>query len=328
MTKKNNETQQLSKLTDLLIDDIMAASDEEILKEAAEDYPDVREEAIRVFSLIQGVIDDSKSDKNGRLVSDTSITDDYEKKSISGPMSWERLIIPGLPAQNNVEIVDDDAGKLSSSEISNDGAKKTVRSRGANNSFKRAVLAAEIVSRWYKEATFGSVKLQKTLFLCENFLGFSEVSGNYHRHAAGPHDNRMMRSVVKQMADAKWYATGKDGYKTVFIPLDKVGNHKEYFCRYWGERENDFNCLIEKLSKLDTEKTEIIATLYAAWNDFLIDGKNPSSAEIIDEVLNNWNDSKRRIDSTRWAAALQWMSANQFVPNGSGSKTRSSAGDN
>jgi hypothetical protein len=37
---------------------------------------------------------------------------------------------------------------------------------------------------------------------------------------------------------------------------------------------------------------EISATLYAAWNDFLIDGAEPTDAQIIDEVLERWHEKK------------------------------------
>lgn len=195
------------------------------------------------------------------------------------------------------------------------------KNREANDSFKRAVLATEIVSRWHTNAKFGSVKLQKALYLCEKHLSFSEVQGNYYRHAAGPHDNTLMRSVTSQMKKAKWYEAKKDGQRTVFIPLEKAGSHKTYFGRYWADNSGEFDILISKLTNMDTEQTEIVATLYAAWNDFMIDGKDPADEEIVTEVLDRWHDSKRRINQNRWKEALLWMKKNALVPKGQGAKT-------
>jgi len=65
--------------------------------------------------------------------------------------------------------------------------------------------------------------------------------------------------------------------------------------------------LLHLLSHADTERCEIVATLYGAWNDFLIDGVHPSDDQIVDEVLTNWNPRKGRIGRNRWVAALRWM---------------------
>ena len=80
--------------------------------------------------------------------------------------------------------------------------------------------------------------------------------------------------------------------------------------------------LLRMLSHADTERCEIIATLYGAWNDFLIDGVHPSDDQIVDEVLTNWNPSKERIDRNRWVAALTWMRQNDIVPVGFGMSTK------
>jgi len=56
MNKKLKDSEQLSRVTELLVDDIMAASDEEILAEVAEDGIDVREETRRIFLLVQEAI--------------------------------------------------------------------------------------------------------------------------------------------------------------------------------------------------------------------------------------------------------------------------------
>jgi type I restriction enzyme S subunit len=65
-----------------------------------------------------------------------------------------------------------------------------------------------------------------------------------------------------------------------------------------------------------TEQCEIVATLYSAWEDFLNQGISPSDEQIVDEVLNNWNESKQRIERERWLTALDWMRKNGFVPCG------------
>lgn len=61
-----------------------------------------------------------------------------------------------------------------------------------------SVLAAEIAERLYEEPTFGHVKMEKMLFLTER-LCHIDISSNYHRDAAGPYDNRALRSIDSQL---------------------------------------------------------------------------------------------------------------------------------
>lgn len=187
--------------------------------------------------------------------------------------------------------------------------------------FRRAVLAAEIVHLMHQESTFGAVKAQKALYLCEQHLGMSEVAGTYHRHAAGPHDNRMMRSVESQLRKQRWYDAVRKAGAVKFRPLAHAGQHRKYLDRYWPDRSS-FDALMLMLKSMTTQQAEIVATLYAAWNDFLLKGVQPSDDIIVNEVLNNWHDSKRRISEQRWQTALDWMRKKDLVPRGTGSLTQ------
>src|SRR5205085_8458483 len=138
--------------------------------------------------------------------------------------------------------------------------------------FKRGVLAAEIVSQLHIEPRFGRVKLQKLLYLCEYHAELQEIESDYIKAAAGPFDNRLIRSVESQLLKAKWYETieikenGRvKGYK--YRPLEKAGTHKTFFERYWGAKRNPIQRIINLLRTEKTKHCEIVATLYAAWND-------------------------------------------------------------
>jgi type I restriction enzyme S subunit len=80
--------------------------------------------------------------------------------------------------------------------------------------------------------------------------------------------------------------------------------------------------LIRLFKTARTIQCEIIATLYGAWNDFIINGKNPTDGQIVDEVLTNWHESKERIERDRWLAALDWMRQKDIVPAGYGVSTK------
>jgi restriction endonuclease S subunit len=191
----------------------------------------------------------------------------------------------------------------------------------ANPFFRRSVLAAEIVDRLHTDETFGRVKFQKALFLCEHHLNLPEVGGDYRRAAAGPFDNRLIHSVESQLERSKWYKAVKSEGRTTYVPMEKAGGHKPYFSRYWGEFEIRFTALVKLLKPMKTEQAEIVATLYAAWNDFLIKHEPVDDQKIVNEVLSNWDDSKARISEDRWHKALDWMRQKGLTPHGFGRAT-------
>jgi len=198
--------------------------------------------------------------------------------------------------------------------------------RKAPPAFRRAVLAAEIADRLHDDPTFGRVKFQKILYLCEYHLGM-DLGGNYRRQAAGPLDSRMLRSVEGQMERQKWYAAQSDARRTTYVPLENAGGHRKYFDNYWSDYREGLDSLIALLRPLDTERCEIVATLFAAWNDLIIVGKPFDDDDILREVRGKWHESKERFDERRLRRALQWMRDKGLVPQGRGKATTIKPGE-
>jgi len=189
--------------------------------------------------------------------------------------------------------------------------------------FKRAVFAAEVVHQLHDDSRFGSVKHEKIVHLCELHLDLhKELDRHAYKEAAGPYDPKARRSVEAIFAKQKWFKAHKpDGKRVVYTPLEKCGAHKSYFGRYFGDRRLAIQSIIDLLRPLDTERCEIIATLYAVWNDFLIDGIQPTDDAIVASVL-QWHPKKATIAEGRWLAALPWMRDKGLIPTGRGEKTR------
>ncbi|MBI5967109.1 MAG: hypothetical protein HY882_04530 [Deltaproteobacteria bacterium] len=185
--------------------------------------------------------------------------------------------------------------------------------RAANIYFRRSVFAAEIVHRLHDEPTFGHVKFQKLFFLCEKQCGV-DTGATYYRQAAGPHDNRALRSIDSQVEKQQWYAAQKVDERYRYVPLAKAGGHEIYFHRYFTDVEDEFTRLIEMFRKVNTEWCEIIATLYSAWEDLLGSGEQVTEDRIIEEVLHHWHSSKQRIEEDRWRRAISRMKAKGLVP--------------
>jgi len=193
--------------------------------------------------------------------------------------------------------------------------------RKAPAAFQRVVLAAEILDRLHNDPNFGRVKFEKTLYLCEHHLGM-DLQGNYWRQAAGPLDNRMLYSLENQMQRQKWFGTRRDGQKITYVPMEKAGGHRKYFDDCWADYREGLDSLLEVVQPLNTERSEIVATLFAAWNDLIIAGAPFNEEDILREVRNNWHESKERFDEDRLHRALQWMRDKGLVPQGLGRATR------
>lgn len=184
----------------------------------------------------------------------------------------------------------------------------------ANVHFRRSVLAAEIADRLYEEPTFGHVKMEKMLFLTER-LCHIDIGSHYHRDAAGPYDNNALRSIDSQLKKQKWFEVRRTEKGNRYVPMQNRGNHKTYFNRYYSSVASTFDKIINTFKTQRTEQCEIVATLYSAWEDLLHSNKPFTDADIVNEVLNNWHESKKRISRERWLSAIQWMRENGFAPN-------------
>lgn len=184
----------------------------------------------------------------------------------------------------------------------------------ANVHFRRSVLAAEIAKRLHEEPTFGHVKMEKILFLTER-LCHIDIGSNYHRDAAGPYDNRAQRSIDSQLKKQKWFEVRRTEKGNRYVPMQNCGKHKAYYDKYYSTVLPTFEKIIDTFKTQNTERCEIVATLYSAWEDLLHSNKSFTDADIVNEVLNNWYESKKRISQDRWLSAIQWMRENGFAPN-------------
>ena len=206
--------------------------------------------------------------------------------------------------------------------VAGDCGEKVGNGREANIHFKRSALAAEIVDQMHGDATFGHVKFMKTLYLVEH-LAELDLGGHYHRAAAGPLDNRMIRSVDSQMKRQKWFdrvvrGTGPDGKVLgyAYVRMENAGGHRQWFEKYWGGARARIQGVIDLLKPFDSRRCEIVATLYEAWRALVETGCSVSDDAVLDEVLLRWHEKKQEVPRARWAAALGWMKGKGLLPQG------------
>ena len=201
-------------------------------------------------------------------------------------------------------------------------AKPVVSVKPYNAAFARQVLGGEILSRC-NDAHMGRTKLQKLIYLTEHHAQLSEIEGKYTREVAGPLDMKAMRGLARGLEKQHWFREEKQDGRFRYVPLDKHGQHAKYL-QGWADRQARIDEVLALLGSATMRQCELVATLYAAWNDLLLDGVDATDDAILQQASTaaGWNASKERTAHEKWVTALGWMKAKELVPTGWGSHTR------
>ena len=173
--------------------------------------------------------------------------------------------------------------------------------------FKRIVLAAEITAQLYQEPTFGHVKLQKMMYLCEQFTNM-HLPERYAKQAAGPYDRKFMHSIDYQFKRLNWFLVAKKHYtsKYSYEALDNLKNYKKYYNRYFARYDKNIQWLIETFRSEKTDFVELVATLHACIEEALRN-KEEISKKFIMNKFYSWAEEKKRFKKEDVGEGLEWM---------------------
>ena len=190
----------------------------------------------------------------------------------------------------------------------------------------RGLIATEIIIRNSRDRNFGRTKLHKEVFLAEAFAGISELGGSYVRMTYGPLDEKMIEEMEAEAHAIAGITTEQPGGRDTIVTYTTNGACEEVraeLCEVLGaERIAKLDKLIDDLKELKTREAEAVATLFAVWNDALIDGKRPNDDDIVFGFLNEWHPGKaKRFSKNNLYSWLGWMRRHQLVPSGIGPRT-------
>ena len=186
------------------------------------------------------------------------------------------------------------------------------------------LIAAEIIRIHARAQKFGRVKFQKIIYLAEAHCGVHEFGGEYQREAAGPLDRVLLHTLEGQLAETGLYRAeqAEDGGAVTYKTMGSDDYESNALARTLGERADRFRHMLTKLREMDTHAVEAITTLYAVWNDFLIDGEAPDDRAIIKGVLEDWHPEKKdKFRTNELQTWLGWIRRNDFIPKGQGPRT-------
>ena len=196
--------------------------------------------------------------------------------------------------------------------------------RLARTSRVRLLVAARVAERLAGKDTFGRTQMQKYLYLAENHLGISDLDGRFERQAAGPLDRSQLHEVERALLDARIARTDQEetGRRRVHYTLlpHRPDLRGELIATIGADKAAALDALIGAMETFQTPSVEAVATLYAAWNDALIDGRALDDDALIAEVETNWHEDKS-IPRATLVEMLGWMKRNGIVPTGTGRKT-------
>ena len=77
--------------------------------------------------------------------------------------------------------------------------------------------------------------------------------------------------------------------------------------------------LLSFFSKMTTDQAEIFDTVYAVWNDMLIDDVEPTEDKTREDFY-AWSKEKKRFTHEQVHECFEWIKENGFVPTGKGEK--------
>ena len=167
--------------------------------------------------------------------------------------------------------------------------------------------------------------VQKLMFLAEAHANINDIAGCYQRYRYGPYDDAMVQEIELGLRQDGYYdtreGTGVDREKVAFTQMSRAGGHRDALAAALGGKTDSLRQLVDLFKGKDTAATEAVATLYAVWNDALIDGKQPDDAAIIRGFLQDWHPEKGKFKQADLQTWLGWMRRHGLVPKGNGPRT-------
>ena len=196
------------------------------------------------------------------------------------------------------------------------------------------VIAARVISQMGDVPSFGRVKLQKLLFLSTHHARVGAINDQYVRMQAGPLDMQMLTGVLERLDQLRWFRecqrsqnhqSNSNGY--VYERLSCADDYRKHLAVVTAEQLTLIDHVCDSLRSWPTEDCELLATVYAAWNDLLL-WRHPVSEDAIFEQLHeHWHESKRRFSEQQIAAMKHRITELGLEPTGFGKPTLGAAAD-
>lgn len=164
----------------------------------------------------------------------------------------------------------------------------------------------------------GRIHLMKALYIVDCMLNLNSTT-QYQRQKHGPYDARI-EEYEKVLMKNGWVDI-KAGSPVKYTQTETFEAYREKYQSYYGHIDDDIQRLCSFLQPMKTSKAERVATLLAAWNDFILQGIKPTDSQLVQEVRSNWTPNKAHSSKSTWLGTLVEMKAYKIIPSGYGKCT-------
>lgn len=182
------------------------------------------------------------------------------------------------------------------------------------NNVEKTILAGYIINQ-SNTPDFGKVKFQKILHLTEYHCQI-DMNSNYSKKVAGPHDTTLINNLVSNLQRYNFYKIDDKNKKHDFIEMSSSNELVEKFNDMFDDQKKSVNQIIELFSNKSWEFCELISTLYAVWNNRIINKEDITNKLLTQDFL-KWNESKIKfIDKIDYG--IKWIKDHNLEPLGWG----------
>jgi len=167
------------------------------------------------------------------------------------------------------------------------------------------------------EKTFGHVKAQKFLHLVES-VGGLELGRHPMKDAAGPNDFQHMLKAEQWAKDQEFFefVRRRDrGYD--FRKLDRYDEMLALASAAVAPVREIIDRVTRLIVPLDTTQAEVLATVHAAWNNLILDGRPVEDDAIVREARDEWHVDKQKIPERTFREMIAFIRREGIIPDGS-----------
>lgn len=167
---------------------------------------------------------------------------------------------------------------------------------------------------------FGHVKAEKIAHMVEAAAGI-DLGRSPVKDAAGPNDYPHLIKVEHRARKAGYFdfqRVNGAGYRVK--KLSRFDALIDRTREALGDCKRSVDEMLTLMLPMTTQQAEVFATVYAAWNNLLIDGKTPTDEQIVFEARENWHPEKLKIPREKFFKAIEWLRQKRILPRGGGRK--------
>lgn len=196
---------------------------------------------------------------------------------------------------------------------------------GKTYSMSQAAILGGYLILKNRNQDFGRTKLMKLLFLTEYHCQLNvdkRIEQHYYKNTAGPYNDKFIDEIEKILSRFGFYTIQKEKLSlnkdlVKYISHNKELELQQLFQGNFSAKRTEIDAFINLLKAQSMKMCEIIATLYAVWNNRIIRNEIINDSLLIQDFY-DWSEHKHDYTKSQVSAGLNFMRNNHIIPAGFG----------